>query len=318
MGRHYILGTQEDLVSGVLRIYAHGTDSDGNSLTLADFETATVSVGGINYPADPPAVPPTSLVTVESVAAGGSEDILSLGFATDYSFSIPDSELQAVSELFSLIEENLSPPILPLIYEGIAINFASSVVLQQDWTEDSAELNAAFGLDDTLLNDTRFRNGTALYDAIGVALRRDLVLEDELMGPGLGLVERCRPAHLLITFTDGTDNASVETAEADLLPIIDESSAVLIMLGSLTADTESLVALAGDRGGFAYARNIAGIEDDVLDWAASLGHMVKFTLDSDTDFNAVGTTIITIKLAGGETISVEVVRPVDGFCEMAP
>ena len=317
LGRIFILGTQEDLVSGVLRIFANGTDSAGNALTLADFETATVSVGGTDYPADPPAVPPTSLVTVEPVADG--DDVLSLGFATDYSLSISDSELTAISGVFSLILDGLSPPNLPQTYEGIAINFAVSVVLQQEWTEDHAALDAAFELDPALLDDAIFRNGTAFYDALSFALRRDLLLEDELMGPGLGLVERCRPGHLMVAFTDGTDNASLETTKADLLPIIDESSAVMIMLGSLNADKDELIELTGDRGGFAFAHDLEGIGDVVSDWASSLSDMVKFTLDSDTDFNAVGTTItITIKLAGGETLSVEVVRPVDGFCEIAP
>ena len=260
-------------------------------------------------------------MTVEPVEDG--DKVLSLGFATDYSLSISDAELTTISGVFSSILEQLSPPNLPQIYEGIAINFSRLVVLEQDWTEDAAVLDAAFALDQDLLDDDFFRNGTALYDALGVALQRDMVLEDDSLGTGLGLVERCRPAHMQITFTDGEDNASTtyttdDPLKVNLLPIIDDSSAVMIMLGSADANKDELIELAGERGGFAYAFDLATIESVVSDWASSLSHMVKFTLDSDTDYNAVGTTITITIVLGGETLSVEVVRPVDGFCEVAP
>ena len=84
------------------------------------------------------------------------------------------------------------------------------------------------------------------------------------------------------------------------------------LVGGLNADKDELIELSGDRGAFAYAYSIADIQNVVQDWAASLGHMVKFTLDPATGFDA-GT--ITIEL-GGETVVVE--RPADGFCESTP
>ena len=123
-----------DSASGALRIFVVGTDSDGNPLTLADFQTATVSIAG--SPVDP------GLVSVEPVADG--DEVLSLGFITDYSFSISDPELEAISDVFSYILDSLSPPSLPQIFEGIAINFGSTVVVQQDWTGDANLLHNAF------------------------------------------------------------------------------------------------------------------------------------------------------------------------------
>lgn len=291
LGRMFILGTQVDPASGALRIFANGTDSNGNPLQLADFQAATVSIAG--SPTDP------GLVSVDPVAAG--DDVLSLGFVTDYSTSIADAELNAISVVHSLVLDSLSPPSLPQILEGEVINFSDSVVVQQDWTEDTALLRAALQLDDSFV-----RGNTAFYDALGISLQRDLVADND------GLVERCRPAHLLIAFTDGSENASVTYAKDTLLPIIDDSRVVMIMLGSLNADKDALVDLAGDRGAFAYAYNLAGIQNVVQDWAASLSHMVKFTLDPATGFDA-GT--ITIEL-GSEAVVVE--RPVDGFCESTP
>ena len=131
-----------------------------------------------------------------------------------------------------------------------------------------------------------------------------------------GLVERCRPAHLQIAFTDGTDNASTSYTKDTLLPIIEDSSAVMIMLGSLNAEKPVLVELAGDQGAFAYAYNLAAIESVVEAWADSLSNMVKFTLDPATLF-AGATTSITLTLPG-ETLTVEAVRPTDMLCELAP
>lgn len=288
LGRIFVLGTQIDPQSGALRIFATGTDSNGNPLQLADFQSATVSIDG--NPAGP------GLVSVDPIAAG--DNVLSLGFLTDYSTSISDAELGTVSNIYSLILDHLSPPSLPQVMEGMVINFSNSIVVKQDWTEDPVLLQAAYQLDAGFS-----RQNTALYDALGVSLLRDPAVDTD------GLIERCRPAHMLITFTDGADNASFMYTRETLLPIIDDSKAVMIMLGSLSADKTMLTDLAGNQGAFVYAYNLSGIQNTVEKWANSLSQMVKFTLDPATGFD---TGIITIKL-GEETVVVE--RPVDGFCE---
>jgi len=292
LGRIFVLGTQVDKVSGALHIFATGTDNDGNPLQLADFRSATVSIDG--NPVDPD--PVLHLVSVDPIAAG--DDVLSLGFVTDYSTSISDAELAKVSDIYSIILDSLSPPNLPPVMEGMVIDFSNSVLVKQDWTEDPALLQAAYQLDASFS-----RQNTALYDALGVALKRDPAVIDD------GLVERCRPAHMLITFTDGADNASFTYTKETLLPIIDDSKAVMIMLGSLSADKPTLMDLAGDQGAFVYAYNLSGIESKVQKWADSLSQMVKFTLDPATGFDT-GTITITL---GDYTVTVE--RPVDGFCE---
>ena len=291
LGRMFILGTQVDPATGALHIFVNGTDSDGNPLQQSDFQAATVSIAG--SPADP------GLVSVEPISAG--DDVLSLGFVIDYSSSISDAELDAISAVYSLVLDGLSPPSLPQILEGEVINFSNSVVVQQDWTEDALLLQAAFQRDDSFV-----RENTAFYDALGVSLQRDLVLDND------GLVERCRPAHMLIAFTDGGENASVAYTKGTLLQIIDDSRAVVIMLGGLSADKDTLIEMSGDRGAFVYAYDMTSIQNVVQDWTASLNHMAKFTLDTDTGFDA---GIITIEL-GGEAVVVD--RPVDGFCEITP
>lgn len=291
LDRIFVLGTQVDPASGALHIFVNGTDINGDPLQLADFQAAIVSIAGI------PVVP--ALVSVADVADG--DNILSLGFATDYSSSISDAELNAVSSLYSLVLDSLSPPNLPLILEGMVINFSSNVEVNQDWTEDIASLHAALQLDNNFP-----RNNTALYDAIGTMLQRDLLQDDD------GLVERCRPAHMQLVFTDGLDNSSVTYTEETLLQIIEDSKTVTIMLGSLYADKDLLVRFAGEQGGFVYAYSQQDIQDVVSKWAASLSHMVKFTLDPASGFDAGN---ITIEL-GNEVAAVE--RPVDGFCESTP
>jgi hypothetical protein len=287
LGRMFVLGTQKD--NGDLHIFVTGTDNDGNPLQLTDFQSATVSIDG--HPVDP------GLVSVDPIAAG--DDVLSLGFVTDYSTSISDAELAKVADIYSIILDSLSPPNLPPVTEGMVINFSNSVLVKQDWTEDPALLQAAYQLDPSFS-----RQKTRLYDALGIALKRN---PSDLTD---GLVERCRPAHMLITFTDGSDNASFTYTKETLLPIIDDSKAVMIMLGSLSADKPTLMDLAGDRGAFVYAYNLAGIESTVLKWADSLSQMVKFTLDPATGFDT-GTITITL---GEYTVTVE--RPIDGFCEI--
>jgi hypothetical protein len=289
LGRLFILGTQIDPLSGALRIFVIGTDSAGNPLVLDDFKSATVSIDG--NPADP------NLISVDRVAAG--DDVLSLAFNTDYSTSISDAELAIVSDIYSLIVDHLSPPKLPQVMEGMSINFSSSVVVTQDWTEDPALLKAAFQLDAGFPRDN-----TAFYDALGVSLLRDLGVDND------GLVERCRPAHMLIDFTDGRDTSSFRFTKATLLPIINDSKTVMIMLGSLSADKTMLKDLAGDQGAYVYAYSLSDIQNIMENWASALSHMVKFTLDPATGFDA-GTITITL---GGETVVVE--RPVDGFCEI--
>lgn len=115
-----------------------------------------------------------------------------------------------------------------------------------------------------------------------------------------------------VFFTDGFDNASFVYTKETVLPIIDSSKTVTIMLGSLSADKDLLAELAGESGGFVYAYSLQDIQSLVAKWAASLSEMVKFTLDPATGFDG-GNITITL---GSETVAVE--RPVDGFCEVQP
>jgi hypothetical protein len=191
--------------------------------------------------------------------------------------------------------------LLPQVFEGEVLNFSNNVVLRQDWTDNASDLVAAIQLDSTMV-----RSNTAFYDALGTALQRDLALDTD------GLVERCRPAHMLIAFTDGQDNASSTYTKAVLRPIIDDSNTVMIMLGTLAANSNELSDLAGDNGAFAYAYDVSSIQAVVQNWSESLSHMVMFTLSPATGFDS---GVIKISIPG-QTATVS--RPVDGFCEVAP
>jgi hypothetical protein len=117
---------------------------------------------------------------------------------------------------------------------------------------------------------------------------------------------------MLIAFTDGGDNASGTYTAAALRPIIDESNTVMIMLGTLAANSDALSELAGSNGAFAYAYDVSGIQAVVQNWSQSLSHMVKFTLSPATGFDS---GVIKISVPG-QTVTVS--RPVDGFCEVGP
>jgi hypothetical protein len=232
--------------------------------------------------------------TVQAVSPG--DNILSLGLITDYSTSIDDAELGAIASVYQNILG-----LLPSVFEGEVLNFSDNVVVRQDWTENLNDLLAAVQLDGSMV-----RSNTAFYDAVGTALQRDLAVFDD------GLVERCRPAHMLIAFTDGQDNASSAYTAQTLRPIIDDSNAVMIMLGTLAANSDALRDLAGSNGAFAYAYDVSSIQTVIQNWSRSLSHMVKFTLNPATGFDS-GVVSISVP---GQTVTVN--RPVDGFCEVGP
>lgn len=297
--RLFVLGSQVDGATGDLVLYVHGTTADGDPLSVADLGSMTVQVGAVDY------TQADAEVGIEAVTDG--DKILSLSLVTDYSASMSDGDLDAIELVYDAILNKL-----PKVYEASVINFSDNLQLRLDWTEahtDLADILAAVERDDTIPRDN-----TALYDAMGFALQRDLMITGNASTEGDGLIERCRPGHMLVLFTDGLENASFTYDKTQLLTLLDTSATVPIILGSETAQKEELTEFAGTRGAFVYAYNAAFVSAAVQGWADSLANLVKVTIDPATVAAPDNFDTVTVSLSLGAN-STTVERPVDGFCE---
>lgn len=279
-GTLFILGTE---INGTeLKLYAHGVNLDGTPMTLADFQSAVVTLNNTEIP-----------YTVEAAPAG----VLSVSLLSDYSISISKSELTALSALYNeiLIEA-------PAAFEAEIINFSSvgntpAITVKPDpypyWTESVNALTVA-----TEFDAAQARDNTTLYDAMGTALLGDLVLGDDL-----GLVERGRPARLLITQTDGLDNVSTTFRQPEEVELLIEKCKVpSVMLGTSREfiDTNVLEQLAGSRGAFIATVNSNFLAEAIGPYAKSLGNLAVFTISPVT--NANETVEITVnRVAASET-----------------
>jgi hypothetical protein len=276
----FILGTEID-AAGDLKLYVNGVKRNGSPMTLTDFESATVTVGGnpVERPAD-----------WDVVAASG--DVLSLVTLADYSSSISTPDLIGMGDLYDVILENA-----PTGFEAETINFSTNpeapyIVVKpanpaDHWTTDLAALKTANDYDANFPH-----NNTPLYDAMGTGLMGPL---DTAWVPGAdeGLVERNRPASLIIVQTDGIDNASLTITEDVLVALMDRCHTTAIMLGTFLVDSDPakilegqavLKRLAGTRGAVVNALNASFLEATITPFAQSLGHLVVFTLKAHTNF----------------------------------
>ena len=271
-GKVFVLGAQDDGF-GNLVLYANGTDLNGAVLTVADLQTATVSVGETDY------INGDANLTITAVTAG--DKVLSLELVTDNSSSI-DDDLQFVADIFTQMLDNM-----PLVYEVQVITFSDDYEIQQVWTEDLTEIKTAL----TKLHTVR--NRTALYDSMGAALEGDLNIT--------GLIERCRPAHMLVVFTDGDDNMSSVYSDTIVGSVANNDKTIVIMLATSDALPGVLNTLVGDNGAVVQVTAPAGLVAEVANWSASLNNIVKFTLSGVV--TAGKTVSITI---GSQTVDVDV------------
>lgn len=264
-GKVFVLGAQVDNF-GNLVLYAIGTDLSGAVLTVADLQTASVTVDGVTYNTNDN---PELTIT----AVSGGDKILSLGLLTDYSKSTKVEQPLVADILTQMLGS------MPFVYEVQVMTFSDELETQQAWTDDLTAIKAAVAADHS------FRNKTALYDSMGVALEGDVDTD--------GLIERCRPAHMLVMFTDGNDNFSSVYTDAGLGTIVNNDRAIVIIVGTSDAKIDVLTTLAGDFGAIVHVTDPASLAVEVDKWASSLNNMVKFTLDSS--LNITGKTVsITI------------------------
>jgi hypothetical protein len=307
----FILGTEID-AAGDLKLYVNGVKRNGTPMILTDFVGAAVTVGGVtvNRPAD-----------WNVVAAGG--DVLSLVTLADYSSSISTADLIGMGDLYDVVLEEA-----PTGFEAETINFSTNptapyIVVKPDplphWT---TELNGPLGLLAANDYDVAFPNvNTPLYDAMGTGLMGPLANAGVPGADNLGLVERNRPATLLMVQSDGVDNASVDIGEDALVSLMDRCHTTAIMLGTFQLDSDIdqilegravLERLAGRRGAFVNGLNASFLEEIIEPFAKSLGNLVVFTLNKETNFADKIVRIEVDSLAASATEPFDI----DGSCQI--
>lgn len=294
--RLFILGS-ETTPDGKLHIYAHGIDAAGDPIPLGDFQTQTVVTVDGTVLLDNGVEMNGGGVVVQAIADGSP---ISLAFLTDYSASISAANLNQIGQAYSAVLNAL-----PLGFEAMVLNFSDLTDVRQDWTQDRQALLDAVEFDPLFV-----QNNTAFYDGIGNTLDR---LADQ-PGGGFGLADRCRPARILVAHTDGLNNASFVYTKDQLLPEIDASRTIAVMLGTLTANVTELEEFAGSRGAFVYAYDVNGIQTAVTGWASSFGSIVEFVIDAGS-FDVAFPGMVQIELG---TLSATVEAPYDLDCIPLP
>jgi len=120
-----------------------------------------------------------------------------------------------------------------------------------------------------------------------------------------GVTDRCRPAHIMVVFTDGDDNMSSVYTDAGLASIANLNKTVVIMLGTSDALPSVLTTLAGDYGAVVQVNDPSGLPVEIANFSAALTNMVTFTLDSAVN---IGGKTLSVTL-GSQTAEVEEVDP---------
>ncbi len=305
----FIIGSQIDKDNNLV-FYVNGTDANGEPLTYVELQKATVTVtseiSSVVYTSD------DALLTIDPVlpSVGNNDKILSLSLITDYSGSIEDSALESVSDVYVMILSSL-----PRLYEAQIINFSDTYHLEIDWTDGATHFDSLVAA--TRLDDKIWRNGTALYDTIGFALLGSSSVVGTRTTPGDGLIERCRPAHMMVVFSDGKENPQPQSPKLytdikTLADLVASSQTFTIMLGTSNADYNTLQSLAGKNGAVVQVNKPENIKSEVNQWAQSLNHIVKFTLAAETLYTDHE---VVINLDNQE---IPVSLPLDEFCRVAP
>ena len=313
----FILGTEIDQNNGDLKLYVHGVKRNATPMTLADFQQATVTVGGngVNRPAE---------WDVVNAPAGK----LSMALLSDYSLSITDSDVVGMGDLYDDVLNNA-----PAGFEAETINFSSepgaspttpAITVKPEpgdhWTSNLQALLAANDFD-----PNQDRNNTTLFDAMGTALMGPLNHRFDPTADNLGLVERNgplgavgnRPATLLMVQSDGQDNDSQTLNLGDVAGLLDRCHTTVIVMGTFqtTLDVAVLNALAATRGEFIQALNTNFLRPAMEPYAESLGNLVVFNLSAGTGF-AGKTVRIEVDNLGREATEYMGSFDFDGNCQL--
>jgi hypothetical protein len=264
--RVVVLGQTRE-ASGARTLFVIGANAEGDALftTVPEVKVSVEVSGQVSVVAD-------ADLGVELPLAG---DLLSLSVVNDYSASMRDADLDVVSE----IETDLFG-LMPPIYEAEVYQFSDMVHTKQAFSEDKAALLASVAIDGSYE-----RGSTALLDGMGTALTT--------------LGARDRPLRVLLVSTDGAENASTMFTQDQLLTTINGEKVVVIMLGALFADVNTLRTLSGDRGIFFYTRGYGRLKAAVQGLIDSLAHIAALHLPA----SAADATSATVEI-GGQSVTV--------------
>lgn len=255
------LGNEVDATTNKPKLYILGADSSGNALTQSDFENAVVKVteGGAT----------TTLISSDfdvTSLDGATGDLASIVVATDYSGSMRDDDLDDLELLYGDVFF-----VLPLIYEAESIVFSGTVTVRQDFTEDKTIILSALEKDSSIT-----RNSTALYDGMGTGIDN--------------LSARTRPIKILITATDGLENASASWTKEEVISGLSDNNIFVVMVGALFSDVTALQELSESNGLYFYARSFFDAENDLLNFIDSLEDIYSINID-DAYQNADSVTV---------------------------
>ena len=207
-----------------------------------------------------------------------TEDLMSISIVTDYSGSMRDADIDNAALIYTDLFTAL-----PSIYEAEAIVFSDEVTLQQTFTEDQTTILSAVARDDSIE-----RSSTALYDGMGTALGY--------------LTERTRPIKLLVTATDGLENASATYSKSQITSTISDNGVIVVMIGSLFSDVDELSDLAGSNGIYFFAQTYTEARTAMTTFISSLENIVRITVDNtyqnaDTISVAIGSNTATFSFS---------------------
>lgn len=235
-----------------IRIVA--ADDNGQAVSTSDIKDATVVA--VDDKGNETEVKPGDVSIAAEDAAEAAA--LRLSIVSDYSGSMPDSEISAMGKIqVDLLKS------LPRIYEGELILFSSTVLNRVTWTNDIDKLLAGTERDGTMK-----RGATALYDAMGTSLQH--LIDSKVAS-----------AKIMTLMTDGQENYSKTFTKEKLVSMVSESGVSVVMVGTKDADVDELKELAGKDGLFFYSDDYAGISAQMQTYFDSLNKMTKIKISGD-------------------------------------
>ena len=98
---------------------------------------------------------------------------------------------------------------------------------------------------------------------------------------------------VLMVSTDGAENASQQYLEDQIIQTIEQNQVVIIMLGALFADLDTLKRLAGRRGVYVYARGYGRLKSEVAGLIESVAHLSAVRLPKEA-----ARAEVTLEIAG--------------------
>ena len=202
-----------------------------------------------------------------------------ISYTTDYSASMLETDIRAVSQYFSNFHQVL-PENLPATVQIFSDETISKTA---DFLSTNNDITLALAFDETYS-----RGATALFDAWGLALEK--------------LSNQDKALSLNIIATDGFENHSVNYNEAQLIEAIQQSNAFNLIIASGWSEPARLQKLVSNKGIVVFQYQIDEAQQLSLDIADSLSNIKivtineNITLYSELHFLLNDTTKLIVKL----------------------